>query len=163
MINPYEPPRAEVVSNEPALITRRPDPPRSVTRAVTCLIGCNVLSALLTMGPWMGLWRPVANSSNWPNILGVLFLVLITWKIGTGKRWAWWLNTVLYVGGVLAVVVSFILAPEVMLRVLHALPGYMIASGIIQYTVQGIAFAFLLSADSRRWFRGSRAYAKTMD
>lgn len=44
-----------------------------------------------------------------------------------------------------------------MLRLLHALPGYMIASGIIQYTLQGIAFAFLVGADSRKWFRDSRS------
>jgi hypothetical protein len=163
MINPYEPPRAELDSDDPVQITPPTAPPRSVTRAVTCLIICTMLSALLTVGPWMGLWRPVANSSNAQSVLGVLFLALITWKLGTGKRWAWWLNAFIYVGCVVGMLVIFVLSPEIMRSVLHASPGYMIASGIIQYTVQGIAFALLLSADSRKWFRDNRAYAKAMD
>ena len=93
------------------------------------------------------------------SILGVLFLVLITWKIRAGKRWAWWLNTVVYVGGVVGVLLSFILVPDVAIRIWGSLPGHALTSGIIQYVLQGIAFTLLLAADSRKWFRVARAHA----
>jgi hypothetical protein len=106
----------------------------------------------------MGLWRRTVHSSDGQNILGVLLLLLITWKIGAGKKWAWWLNTVVYSGSVAGVLLSFILAPEVAIRIWQALPVYAIALGISQYTLQGMAFALLLSTDSRKWFRVGRAH-----
>jgi hypothetical protein len=111
----------------------------------------------------MGLWRPAASPRNAQNVLAVLFLGLITWKIGTGKSWAWWLNAIVYAGCVAGMLVLAVLSPEVMSSVLHASPSYEIASGIIQYTVQGLAFALLLSADSRKWFCDRRAHGKAMD
>ncbi len=152
MINPYEPPRAGGQPGDPDRIVARTAPPKSVGHAVTCLIGCTTLAAFMTVGPWVGLWSPMANSSDGQNVLAVSLLALVTWKIGMGRRWAWWLNAALFLGGLVLTLAVFLLMPGAIRKSWQALPSFMIASGIVQFILQGLAFAFLVRADSRAWF-----------
>jgi hypothetical protein len=157
MKNPYEPPRAEIDADDSGQPESSPAPPKSVARAVTCLVTCTVFAGLVTLGEWMGFWRSVAASRTLQNVLSVMLLAIITWKISTRRRWALWFAIVMYLGGLAATLASLAIAPQTSLRILAAAPVQLLVSGIVQYVLQGVAIALLLGPESRKWFRGSGA------
>jgi hypothetical protein len=153
MRNPYEPPKIENEVGAPDQPESSPEPPRSVKIAVTCLVTCTVFAALITLGQWLGLRHSSAGGRQVQNVLSILFLAFVTWKIGTRRRWALWLAAAVYLCGLGIALAAFLQAPALVWRILAASPLYLLASGLVQLVLQGVALALLFGADARQWFR----------
>jgi hypothetical protein len=126
--------------------------PRTVQRAVLCLGASAVWATVMLGALWVRVIPPPPGSNNVVNIVSVLFLVLATWKIASGRRWARWLFIVMYVLGSLGGALTVLLRPELF----GVLPPMMIASSVIQLVLQTIAVVLLFVRGSREWFRRDR-------
>ena len=125
------------------------DNPKTIRRAVTCLVISLVLAVVLDVALGTGLLQPPGGASNVVNFGSAALLALVTWKVAVGRRWARWLFVILYVLGTLAGVIMFLVRPEIFL----AWPKVMIASSLVQLALQSAAVAFLFMPTSNAWFR----------
>jgi hypothetical protein len=113
------------------------------------------LVAVLVAVEWKGLVASPPGTSNAANVITLVFMAFVTWKIAAGRGWARWLFVVVYVLGCLMGSIAFLLRPEVF----RVLPPVAIASSLIQLVVQTVAVALLFLRSTREWFKRHRVHS----
>lgn len=125
------------------------DSPASVQRAVFCIWISTGFVVLISFSSLLGVSDiPSSAATLVTDLFTACLLAVVAINVTAGRSWARWLYAVFFVLGLSAFTAWALLAPEAF----HAMPMTLKATGFVQFALQGVAFALMLTKSSRQWF-----------
>ena len=126
-----------------------PGAPDTIRRAAALLWAS---AALVLVSILAGLLDP-DGAANLPDAVADLvslgLLALVAWKLPQGRDWARWVLAIVVALGVLSVVTSILVFPDVWQAMSGVLRAYTIIQTALQVTALGLAF----TPGAKAWFR----------
>jgi len=154
--DPYRPPSANLEAPKPP----RGPPPRSVKVGVGVLLFSAVLAIAITVAMHAGLIPSPAAQPQSPGMeaagagLGLIINIFLAYKIYTGRNWARWVFSILWLLGCLGLLLSFsMLRMFGSAEVLQSVPWTAWAGAGVQSLIQLVAIVFMFLRESSKWFR----------
>lgn len=129
-------------------------PPSSLRTAVFCLWASVIFLFFFSLMLW------IAN----PSILSVIIdlvnlgiMVILVTKISSGRNWARWIFTLLWLAGISIIGTSLLTEA----KVFFSGPVIYLISGAIQSTLQTISVVLIFTKASNEWFQKISALRKS--
>ena len=152
--DPYRPPAANLEAPRP----ERGPAPRSVKLAVALLLFSAACSIAITLAMLAGVLPSPASPSPAMDAasagLGLVINIFLAYKIYTGRNWARWVFTILWLLGTIGLMLSFTflrtLGSE---EVWKSVPWTTWIGAGIQTLIQVVAIVCLFLGESSKWFR----------